>query len=342
MHIEFIVRALRNTTLLLLGYAIMSATHAAPIVNGSGSTFVHPLMLKWAANYHAKTDVQVSYQAIGSGAGIRQIKAGVVAFGASDMPLTPDELQAAGLAQFPIVIGGVVPVVNLDGIKPGQLNFTGEVLADIFLGKLTHWNDPALAALNPGVRLPALKITVAYRSDGSGTTFNWTNFLSKVSPEWKTRVGEGTTVQWPTGNSGKGNEGLSRYVSHVKGAIGYVELAFAIQHKMVFGKVRNKSGVFVQPSTESFQKAASSATWNAPDFYEVLTDATGTDAWPIAATVFVLMPKHPTDSPRSAEALRFFRWALEHGQADAKGLDYVPLPDGLVRKVEAYWAQSIK
>lgn len=332
---------LKATLLGLSAFACAFATHAVEI-SGSGSTFVQAVMLKWAADYHDKTDVAVSYQAIGSGAGIRQIKAGLVDFGASDKPLPPEELQTAGLAQFPLVIGGIVPVVNLDGIKPGQLSFTGELLADIFLGKIRSWNNPAIAALNPGAKLPDMQIQVAYRSDGSGTTFNWTNYLSKISAEWKAKVGEGTTVRWPTGTGYKGNEGVARYVSYVKGAIGYVELAFAIQHSMTFGKVRNKSGVFVLPSADSFQAAASTADWKAQDFYELLTDAPGKDSWPIAATVFVLMPRHPKDSAKSAEALRFFRWSLEQGQADARKLDYVPLPDELVRQVESYWAQNIK
>lgn len=326
----------------LAASAMAFSTHAATTVNGSGSTFVHPVMLKWAASYNAKTNVQVSYQAIGSGAGIRQIKEAAVTFGASDKPLPPEELQAAGLAQFPLVIGGVVPVVNLEGIKPGQLNFTGELLARIYLGQITTWNDPTIAALNPDVKLPGLKINVAHRSDGSGTTFNWVNYLSKVSTDWKTKVGEGTTVKWPTGTGGNGNEGVARYVGYIKGSIGYVELAYAIQHKMTFAKVRNKSGAFVTPSPESFQAAAANAGWKAPDFYEVLTDAAGTDSWPITATVFVLMPRSPTDAAKSSEALRFFRWALEQGKADARSLDYVPLPEGLVKRIEVYWAQNIK
>jgi len=330
---------------MLLGVAasaLATVAHAATTVNGSGSTFVHPVMLKWAASYNAKTSVQVSYQPVGSGAGIRQIKEKSVTFGASDKPLPPEELQAAGLAQFPLVIGGVVPVVNVDGITSGQLNFTGELLADIFLGKVTTWNDPAIVALNPEAKLPALKISVAYRSDGSGTTFNWVNYLSKLSPEWKAKVGEGTTVKWPTGTGGNGNEGVARAVGFIKGSIGYVELAYAVQHKMTFAKVRNNSGAFVTPSPESFQAAAANASWKAPDFYEVLTDASGKDSWPITATVFVLMPKSATDPAKSSEALRFFRWALEQGQADAKSLDYVPLPEGLVKQIEAYWVQNIK
>jgi len=331
-----------NAALLTVVAALWSPAASATDISGSGSTFVHPIMLKWAASYHAKTGVKVSYQAIGSGGGIQQIKAGTVDFGASDKPLPPEELLAAGLAQFPLVIGGVVPVVNLDGIKPGQLNFTGELLADIYLGKVANWNDPAIAALNPDAKLPSLKITVAHRSDSSGTTFNWVNYLSKVSAEWKTTAGEGTTVKWPTGTAGNGNEGVARYVNYIKGSIGYVELAYAFQHKMTFTKLKNKSGVFVVPSLESFQAAAASASWKAPDFYEVLTEAPGSDSWPITATVFVLMPKQAKESARSAEALKFFRWSLEQGKADAKTLNYVSLPDGLAQQVQAYWVKNIK
>ena len=331
-----------KAAVLTLAAVLFAPAASAADINGSGSTFVHPIMLSWAASYNAKTGAKVSYQAIGSGGGIRQIKAGAVTFGASDKPLPPDELQAAGLSQFPLVIGGVVPVVNLDGIKPGQLNFTGELLADIYLGKVTNWNDPAIATLNPDAKLPNLKIMVAHRSDSSGTTFNWVNYLSKVSAEWKAKVGEGTTVTWPTGTPGNGNEGVARYVGYIKGSIGYVELAFAMQQKMTFGKIKNKSGVFVSPSPASFQAASANATWKEPHFYEVLTDASGKDSWPITATTFVLIPKSSSDTDRSAEALRFFRWALEQGQADAKRLDYVPLPDALVKQVEAYWTQNIK
>lgn len=326
------------SAVLALGLPAAQATD----INGSGSTFVHPIMLKWAASYNAKTDVKVSYQAIGSGGGIQQVKAGMVIFGASDKPLAPEELKAAGLAQFPLVIGGVVPVVNLEGIKPGQLNFTGELLADIYLGKVTSWNDPAIVALNPDAKLPATKIMVTHRSDSSGTTFNWVNYLAKVSPDWKTNVGEGTTVKWPTGTAGNGNEGVARYVNYIKGSIGYVELAYAIEHKMTFAKLKNKSGVFVAPSLDSFQAAAANAGWKASDFYEVLTEAAGKDSWPITATTFVLMPKQAKDAVRSAEALKFFRWSLEQGKADAKSLNYVSLPDGLVQQVEAYWTQNIK
>lgn len=328
--------------LLCLGAFLLASFARATDIDGSGSTFVYPLMLNWATHYHEKTSAVVNYSGIGSGAGIRQIKAGVVTFGASDMPLTPEELKVAGLGQFPVVIGGVVPVVNLGGIKSGQLNFTGELLANIFLGKITNWNDPAIAALNPSIKLPDLKIVVTHRSDGSGTTFNLANYLSKVSEEWKTNVGEGTTVPWPTGEAAKGNEGVALYVNKIAGAIGYVELAYAIEHNMTYANLRNKSGVFITPSLQSFQAAATSASWKAPDFYEVLTDAPGKDAWPIAATVFVLMYKHPKDASQSTEALRFFRWALEQGKPDAQRLNYVSLPDNLIKQIEKYLAENIK
>ena len=318
------------------------SVHAADI-SGAGSSFVYPILSKWSASYNAKTGKKVNYQSIGSGGGIAQIKAATVTFGASDMPLRPEELAKAGLAQFPVVIGGVVPVVNLPGVKAGEIRFTGPVLANIYLGKITRWNDPAIASLNPRVRLPDQKITVVHRSDGSGTTFNWANYLSKVSPEWKTGVGEGTSVQWPAGIGGKGNEGVAAYVNQIKGSLGYVELAYALQNKMTFTKVKNRSGNFVDPSLETFQAGAASADWTEqPDFYEVITDAPGKASWPITASVFVLMYKQPKDEARSAEALKFFKWALEQGQDDAKSLDYVSLPTRLVEQIQSYWAKEIK
>ncbi len=325
------------TTLLAAG-----SVHAADI-SGAGSSFVYPILSKWSASYNAKTGERVNYQSIGSGGGIAQIKAATVTFGASDMPLRPEELEKAGLAQFPVVIGGVVPVVNLPGVKAGEIRFTGPVIANIYLGKITKWNDPAITSLNPKVRLPDQKITVVHRSDGSGTTFNWANYLSKVSPEWKTKVGEGTSVQWPSGIGGKGNEGVAAYVNQIKGSLGYVELAYALQNKMTFTKVKNKSGHFVDPSLETFQAGAASADWTEqPDFYEVITDAPGKTSWPITASVFVLMYKQPKDAARSAEALKFFKWALEEGQSDAQSLDYVALPTRLVEQIEAYWAKEIR
>jgi phosphate transport system substrate-binding protein len=285
----------------------------------------------------------VNYQSIGSGGGIAQIKAATVTFGASDMPMKPDDLQAAGLGQFPIVIGGVVPVVNVQGVTPGQLRFTGLVLADIYLGKITKWNDTAITALNSGIKLPDQKIAVVHRSDGSGTTFNWVDYLSKVSAEWKTKVGEGTSVNWLTGVGGKGNEGVAAYVKQITGSIGYVELAYATENKMSYAAVKNKAGAFVEPTAASFQAAAASADWSSqPDFYEVITDAPGKDSWPIAATVFVMMYKTPKNAGQSKAAFEFFKWALDNGQSDAQSLNYIPLPTALTQQVEAYWSKTFK
>jgi phosphate transport system substrate-binding protein len=325
-----------------LAAAMLAPIAQAADITGAGSTFVYPILSKWSASYNAKTGAKVNYQSIGSGGGIAQIKAATVTFGASDKPLSPEELQAAGLAQFPVVIGGVVPVVNLEDAKAGDMRFTGPLLADIYLGKVTKWNDPAIASLNPQMKLPDQKITVVHRSDGSGTTFNWVNYLSKVSAEWKSKVGEGTSVNWPAGVGGKGNEGVAAYVNQIKGSIGYVELAYALQNKMKYTEVKNKAGNFVDPTLETFQAAAASADWTTPDFYEVITDAPGKDSWPITASVFVMMYKQPKDAALSKEALDFFKWALEQGQADAKSLDYVSLPPALVKQIQAYWAKNIK
>lgn len=315
--------------------------HAADFM-GAGSTFVFPVLSKWAASYHDKTGAKVNYQAIGSGAGIAQIKSGAVTFGATDKPLSPEELKASGLVQFPVVVGGVVPVVNIDAAKVGEMKFTGALLADIYLGKVTKWNDPAIAELNPGITLPDQGITVVHRADSSGTTFNWANYLSKSSEEWKTKVGEGTMVKWPLGVGGRGNEGVATQVNYTKGAIGYVELSYALKSKMKYAEVKNKAGIFVGPSAASFQAAAASAEWKGEDFYEVITDAPGKDSWPITASTFVLMQKEPKNAAASKEALNFFKWALENGQADAQKLDYVPLPAPLVQQIQAYLAKSIK
>ena len=317
--------------------AIGSPLHAAE-TNGSGSTFVFPILAKWASQYQAKTGDKINYQSIGSGAGLQQVKAGTVDFGASDMPLRPDDLAKTGLGQFPLVIGGVVPVVNIDGIGPGRLRFTGSALADIFMGKIKNWDDPALRALNPDVALPAAPITVVHRTDGSGTTFNFANYLSKVSAEWKEKVGEGVNVEWPVGVGGKGNEGVAAYVGLAKNSISYVEYAYAIRNNLAFGLVQNRAGRFVQPGAQTFQIAAAAAAWeNTKDFYRVMTDAPGDESYPITATSFILMPKQPKDRGRSKIAIDFFRWSLENGQADADALNYVPLPADLIEKIEKYW-----
>jgi phosphate transport system substrate-binding protein len=312
-------------------------------ITGAGSTFVYPVLSKWSADYNNQFHTQVNYQSIGSGGGIAQIKAATVDFGATDKPLAPAELAAAGLAQFPVVIGGIIPVVHIPGLAPGQLKFTGPLLADIYLGKVKMWNDPEIARVNPGLRLPAMAINVVHRSDGSGTTFNWVHYLSQISPEWKAKVGEGTSVQWPTGVGGKGNEGVAAYVNQIPGSIGYVEYAYVIQNHMTWGPVQNSAGRFIGPSVAGFQAAAATADWaHSQDFYLVMTNAPGPNAYPITATTWVLMYKQPKNQAQTTAALGFFKWALEHGQADAAALDYVSLPPALVARIERYWATDIK
>ena len=312
-------------------------------ITGAGATFIYPLLSKWSDDYNKATGARINYQSIGSGGGIAQIKAGTVDFGSSDKPLAPEELAKDGLAQFPSAVGGVVPVVNLEGLEAGKLRLSGAVLADIFLGKVATWNDPAIAALNPGLPLPSSKINVVHRSDGSGTTFNFVNYLSKVSPAWKATVGEGTSVNWPGGIGGKGNEGVAAYVKQIKGSIGYVELAYATENRMAYAGMQNAAGNWVQPSAAAFAAAAASADWkNARDFSLVVTDAPGADAWPITATNFILVYKQPKDAKRTRDTLDFFKWAFEQGQAQADALHFVPLPAELVQQIEAYWASDIK
>ncbi|MEN1929324.1 phosphate ABC transporter substrate-binding protein PstS [Luteimonas sp. MJ250] len=308
-------------------------------VSGAGASFIYPLVSKWSADYNAATGNQVNYQSIGSGGGIAQVKQGTVDFGSSDKPLSTAELVEADLVQFPSAIGGVVPVVNVDGLAPGELKLTGPLLADIFLGKVANWNAAEIAAVNPGLALPDVKISIVHRSDGSGTSFNFTNYLSKVSTEWQQQVGEGTSVAWPLGVGGKGNEGVASYVQQIKGAIGYVELAYALQNTMPYASMQNAAGNFVEPGAESFAAAARTADWaSASDFNLVITDAPGADSWPITATNFMLMPRQPADPARSQATRDFFKWAFESGQAQASELHYVPLPAELVAQVEAYWA----
>jgi phosphate transport system substrate-binding protein len=327
---------------LALATSFAAGAFAADIT-GAGSTFVYPVLSKWSADYNAVTGNKINYQSIGSGGGIAQIKAGTVDFGASDKPLSPDELRKAGLGQFPVVIGGIVPVVNVAGVAPGAMKLDGAVLADIFLGKISKWNDPAIVALNSGLQLPDAKITVVHRSDGSGTTFNFTNYLSKVSPEWKAKVSEGTSVSWPAGVGGKGNEGVAAYVKQIRGGIGYVEYAYALQNKLTFSRMKNAAGKFMQPRDETFSAAAATADWStAKDFNLIMTNAPGEQAWPITATTWAIMYKKPKDAARTKAALDFFKWSFEHGQAQAASLDYVPLPNSLVQQIEAYWAQNIK
>jgi phosphate transport system substrate-binding protein len=299
---------------------------------------VFPILSKWSADYSTKTGNRINYQSIGSGGGLAQIRAATIDFGASDAPMKPEDLQTLGMGQFPLVIGGIVPTVNIDGVQPGQIRFTGTLLANIYLSKVTNWNDPAIAKLNPDLKLPNAAITVVHRADGSGTTFNWVNYLSKVSVEWKDKVGEGTAVEWPTGIGAKGNEGVAAFVTQTKNSIGYVEYAYVLQNKMRYGLVQNKAGKFIKPDAASFQAAAASANWgDAKDFNLIMTNAPGETAYPVAATVFIIMYKQPKDATRTKTAIEFFKWALENGQKQANDLDYVPLPESLVTQIENYW-----
>lgn len=316
---------------------------AAQQLVGSGSTFVYPVMAKWSAAYEKNTGVEVVYEPIGSSGGITAINSGVVDFGASDAPLVPEQLLRDGLAQFPVVIGGIVPVVNLADVLPGRIRFTGQLLADIFLGKINNWSDSAISAVNPELKLPNQRITVIHRSDGSGTTFNWVDYLSKVSSEWKAKVGANTSVAWPTGFGGNGNGGVADGVMRIKGAIGYVEFAYVLQRKLVYGLVQNSAGSYVQPNSASFEAATQGVDWEKTrDFYVLLNDAPAADAYPIVATSFILLHKHPKDPERNRQTIAFFRWALTSGQELASSLDYVPLPTALVQRIEAYWQTEIE
>ena len=331
----------------LVGAATLAAAVATPAlavdITGAGATFPYPIYAKWADAYRKETGIGLNYQSIGSGGGIKQISAKTVDFGASDMPLRPEELDKGGLVQFPTVIGGDVAVVNIKGVAGEQLRLTGEVLADIYLGKIKKWNEPAIMNLNPGVQLPATAISVVHRSDGSGTTFIWTNYLSKVSPDWKQKVGEGTAVNWPTGVGGKGNEGVASYVQRIDGAIGYVEYAYAKQNRMAVVLVKNRDGEFVAPSANTFQAAAAGVDWKAaPGMYVILTDAPGKRAWPIAGATFILMHKIQEKPENGREVLKFFDWAYEKGDPLAQSLDYVPMPDAVVRLIQASWKAQLK
>jgi phosphate transport system substrate-binding protein len=311
-------------------------------ITGAGATFPYPIYAKWADAYKTRTGVAMNYQSIGSGGGIAQIKARTIDFGASDMPLETDDLQAAGLMQFPAIIGGVVPVMNLAGVAPGAIRLTGPVLADIFLGKIRKWNDKAIAELNAAVALPDEAIAVVRRSDGSGTTFIFTDYLSKVSPEWKSKVGSSTAVAWPEGVGGKGNEGVAAYVQRIKGAIGYVEYAYAKRNRMTHASLRNHDGQYVQPDDATFKAAAANADWkSAPGFYQILTDQPGSTVWPITGASFILMHVRQDKPQNAAEVLKFFDWSFRNGQTMAAELDYVPLPDTIVTIVEDAWKKQI-
>jgi phosphate transport system substrate-binding protein len=326
------------------GAAVLMASAAwAAEISGAGATFPYPIYAKWAEAYQQKTGNQLNYQSIGSGGGIRQIKAKTVTFGASDKPLKPEELKAAGLVQFPMIMGGVVPVVNVEGIKSGAIKLDGKTLAEIFMGNVTSWNDGAIAKLNPGVQLPDTAIAVVHRSDGSGTTFLFTDYLAKASPDWKDNVGAEASVQWPVGIGAKGNEGVANNVERTQGAIGYVEYAYALQNDLPYAKLINQAGKVVEPTSESFQAAASHADWADSDgFYVILTDQPGDDSWPITGASFILMYEQPDNPEASLEALKFFAWSYANGGAMAEELHYVPMPDEVVKLVEQMWQKDIK
>ena len=330
-----------RTAALIAALALSTGLALAQDVTGAGATFPAPIYAKWADAYNKVSGARINYQSVGSGAGIRQIRAKTVDFGASDMPLTDADLAKDGLVQFPTVIGGVVPVVNIKGVTPGQLRMNGQVLGDIFLGKITKWNDPALTALNPGVALPDALIAPVRRADGSGTTFIFTNYLSKVNAEWKSKVGEGTAVNWPAGAGGKGNEGVSAFVQRLPNSIGYVEYAYAKQNKMSYVLMRNQSGAFVAPDDTAFKAAAAGADWTR-SFYQILTEQPGKDRWPITGATYILMFKSQEKPASATNALKFFHWAYSSGDKMADDLEYVPLPANVKDLVRKLWAANIK
>jgi len=316
---------------------------AAVEISGAGATFPYPVYAKWADVYKKDTGVGLNYQSIGSGGGIKQIEARTVTFGATDAPLKGPDLEKHGLVQFPMVMGGIVPVVNLEGVKPGDLVIDGPTLAAIFLGKVKSWDDPAIKKLNPNLKLPSQAIAVVHRSDGSGTTFNFTYYLAQVSADWKSNVGNATSVEWPVGIGAKGNEGVSNNVSQTKGSIGYVEYAYALQNKMIYTKMVNKAGKTVAPTSAAFQASAANADWSSvPGYGVILANQPGAESWPMTAATFILIPKQPQDPAATAEALKFFAWAYAKGDKMAEALDYVPMPDKVVGQIEKTWASEIK
>ena len=322
------------------GLVVASTSAFAADITGAGATFPFPIYSKWADAYKKETGNGLNYQSIGSGGGIKQIQAKTVTFGATDKPLKADQLEKDGLVQWPMVMGAIVPVVNLEGVKPGDMVFDGATLADIYLGKITKWDDPAIKKLNPNVKLPSEAIAVVRRSDGSGTTFNFTDYLSKVSPDWKSKVGSSTAVEWPVGVGAKGNEGVSGNISQTKNAIGYVEYAYAKQNKLAFAEMINKDGKAVAPDSEAFRAAAANANWEgAPGFGEILTDQPGAASWPIAGATFILIPKRAQKPADSAEALKFFAWAYAKGDKMAEELDYVPMPPKVVEAIKKSWLE---
>ena len=323
--------------------ALFGVQALAVDITGAGATFPYPIYAKWADAYKKDTGVGLNYQSIGSGGGIKQITAKTVDFGASDAPMKPEDLEKNGLIQFPAIMGGVVPVYNIKGVEAGKIRLTGALLAEIYLGKLKKWNDPAIAKLNPGVNLPDQAISVVHRSDGSGTTFLYTNYLSKVSPSWKSEVGEGTAVKWATGVGGKGNEGVANYVSRIDGAIGYVEYAYAKQNKLSFALMQNRDGQFVSPDDDAFKAAAAGADWaKAPGMYLILTDQAGKASWPITGASFILIHKVQEKPENAKEVFRFFDWSFKNGAKMAEELDYVPMPEAVVKLIRSTWKAEVK
>ncbi len=332
-----------STRILPFGIAAFafSGLAAAQDVTGAGATFPAPLYAKWASDYNKATGVKINYQSVGSGAGIKQIDAKTVAFGASDMPLKDEDLAKKGQIQFPTVIGGVVPVVNIKGVEAGQLRLNGQVLGDIYLGKITKWTDPAVKALNPNLALPDAAISPVRRADGSGTTFIFTNYLSKVNPEWKAKVGEGTAVNWPAGAGGKGNEGVAAFVGRLPNSIGYVEYAYVKQNKMNYALMQNSAGQFVAPDDTAFKAAAAGADWS-KSYYQILTNQPGAQSWPITGATFILMHKVQDKPEQAAATLKFFEWAYRNGDQTASALDYVPMPDSVKTQVMKLWTAEVK
>jgi phosphate transport system substrate-binding protein len=336
---------MRMTASLVAAAAALCTAYTASAadISGAGATFPYPIYGKWADAYQKETGDRLNYQSIGSGGGIKQIQAKTVTFGATDMPLTAEQLEKDGMIQFPTVMGGVVPVVNLEGIKPGELTIDSQALANIYLGKITRWNDPALVKLNPNAKLPSTAIAVVHRSDGSGTTFVFTDYLSKVSADWKSQVGSSTSVKWPTGIGGKGNEGVAGTVSNTRGAIGYVEYAYVKQNKMTFMKMVNRDGKAVEPGSEAVQAAAAGADWaGTPGMAVIITNQPGANSWPMAAATFIVMYKQAQDPAASAAALKFFDWAYNKGSKMAEELDYVPMPAPVVSQIRKIWTEQVK
>jgi phosphate transport system substrate-binding protein len=331
-------------TIAVVGLLAATVLPAAAVdISGAGATFPYPIYAKWADAYKKETGVGLNYQSIGSGGGIKQIEARTVTFGATDAPLKGPDLEKFGLVQFPMVMGGIVPVVNVEGVTPGELVLDGPTLAGIFLGDVKTWDDPAIKKLNPGAKLPSQAIAVVHRSDGSGTTFNFTYYLAAASADWKAKVGSATSVEWPVGIGAKGNEGVSNNVSQTKGSIGYVEYAYALQNKLVYTKMVNKEGKTVTPTSAAFQAAAANADWNSvPGYGVILADQAGAQSWPMTAATFILIPKQPEDPAAATEALKFFAWAYANGDKMAEELDYVPMPKKVIADVEKVWAAEIK